>query len=109
MTTLSTHVLDAGRGVPAEGLDVRLAGHLVAGDGTLATSRTDADGRVRFDVELQSGPHLLTFETGAWFDAQGRDTFFSLVNVAFEVDAEEEHHHVALLLSPYSYTTYKGS
>ncbi|WP_244931896.1 hydroxyisourate hydrolase [Nocardioides sp. W7] len=106
MSTLSTHVLDAALGRPASGLSLALTGP----DGaTLATAVTDGDGRVRFDAEVGSGPHALVFETGPWFDDAERDTFFPTVELAFTVDEEQPHFHVALLLSPYSYTTYRGS
>ena len=105
MSTLSTHVLDAALGVPAAGLEVTLSD----GDAVLALASTDDDGRVRFEPDLGRGAHTLTFATGAWFAAAGRSTFFPEVSVVFEVDPGLEHHHVALLLSPYSYTTYRGS
>ena len=101
MTTLSTHVLDAATGEPAQGMEVVLD----AG----ATGTTDADGRFRFDVQLEPGTHRLTFATGAWFEAAGRHTFYPEVTVAFEVEPGRAHLHVPLLLSPYSYSTYRGS
>ncbi|WP_028642720.1 hydroxyisourate hydrolase [Nocardioides sp. URHA0020] len=105
MSTLSTHVLDAALGVPAAGLVVALIGPDAE---ELGVRATDADGRVRFDLELEPGGYGLYFDTGPWFAAAGRDTFFPGVSLGFAVDADE-HYHVALLLSPYSYTTYKGS
>jgi 5-hydroxyisourate hydrolase len=105
MSTLSTHVLDAALGVPAAGLVVALIGPDAAELGVLATS---VDGRVRFDLDLAPGGYGLYFDTGPWFAASGRDTFFPGVSLAFAVNGDE-HYHVALLLSPYSYTTYKGS
>jgi 5-hydroxyisourate hydrolase len=104
VTTVSAHVLDAALGRPAAGLDVTLA----LPDGTTKTGRTDADGRVRLPDELSPGVHTFTFATGAWFAAQERETFHPEVTVAFTV-TEGEHHHVALLLSPFAYTTYRGS
>lgn len=101
MTTLSTHVLDAGTGEPARGLAVALDG--------AAEAHTDTDGRIRFGTDLEPGTHRLTFATGAWFAAAGRDTFYPEVTVAFEVEAGRHHLHVPLLLSPYSYSTYRGS
>ncbi|SDK78233.1 5-hydroxyisourate hydrolase [Nocardioides sp. YR527] len=103
-TTVSTHVLDAALGRPAAGLDLIL----VLPDDSARTATTDADGRVRFEGEVLPGPHILTFATGPWFAEQDRETFFPEVSVGFTVTAGE-HHHVALLLSPFSYTTYRGS
>lgn len=104
MTTCSTHVLDVALGLPAVGMHVYLGGP----DGVIAEGSTDADGRVRFPAELGPGAHTITFETGEWFAAAGRATFFPAVGLAFTVEADE-HYHVPLLLSPYSYTTYRGS
>jgi 5-hydroxyisourate hydrolase len=100
VTTLSTHVLDAALGRPATGLEVTL-------DDTV-TATTDGDGRIRFDAPVDPGVHELVFATGPWFAQQDRATFHPLVRVAFEA-TEGEHHHVALLLSPFAYTTYRGS
>ena len=105
MSTLSTHVLDAAFGVPAAGLVVALIGPDAE---ELAVRATDADGRVRFDLDLAPGGYGLYFDTGPWFAAARRDTFFPGVSLAFAVGGDE-HYHVALLLSPYSYTTYRGS
>jgi 5-hydroxyisourate hydrolase len=102
MTTCSTHVLDAALGVPAAGLVVTLTGAAVA-----LTSTTDDDGRISWPGELQPGTYELEFGTGDWFAAAGRETFFPEVHLT--VDLGGPHTHVALLLSPFSYTTYKGS
>jgi 5-hydroxyisourate hydrolase len=104
VTTVSTHVLDAALGRPAAGLEVTLT----LPDGTARTGRTDGDGRARLPDELAPGTHALTFATGPWFAAQDRETFYPEVTVAFTVTAGE-HHHVAVLLSPFGYTTYRGS
>jgi 5-hydroxyisourate hydrolase len=103
-TTFSTHVLDAALGRPAAGLDVVLT----LPDGSTQTGTTDADGRLRVDAELPAGVATVTFATGDWFAARGRDTFFPAVPVTVRLTAGE-HHHVALLLSPFAYTTYRGS
>ncbi len=104
MTSCSTHVLDAALGRPAAGVACRL----LAADGTTETAVTDTDGRARFTHQLGPGDHQLTYATGHWFAAAGRDAFFAKVTLDFTV-AHEPHYHVALLLSPYSYTTYRGS
>lgn len=106
MSTCSTHVLDAALGVPAAGVTVTL--HDPQGR-LMTTATTDADGRVAFDLELGEGAHRLAFDTGAYFAAAERDTLYPEVTVAFDIDPEQGHYHVALLLSPYSYTTYRGS
>ena len=105
MSTCSTHVLDAALGRPAAGVVVLLT----AADGTSERSCTDADGRVRFETHLGHGEHRITFATGEWFAAAGRETFYPSVTLDFTTTADQPHYHVALLLSPYSYTTYRGS
>jgi 5-hydroxyisourate hydrolase len=106
MSTCSTHVLDAARGKPAAGVVVILT----AADGeSHGAASTDVGGRARFDVDLDPGDYELVFATGDWFAEQGRETFFPAVRLAFTVVDGEPHYHVALLLSPYAYTTYRGS
>jgi 5-hydroxyisourate hydrolase len=106
MSSCSTHVLDATLGLPATGILVRLR----TGDGVLwAEERTDDDGRIRFEVDLPSGEYELSFATGTYFATAGRAAFHPRVVVPFMVEADRPHYHVALLLSPYSYTTYRGS
>ena len=101
---VTTHVLDAALGRPAAGVGVRLE----RTDGTvLAEGRTDDDGRVRDLGAPDPGDHRLVFATGAWFAAQGRETFYPEVVVTFTLG--EGHHHVPLLLSPFAYSTYRGS
>lgn len=106
MTTLSTHVLDAALGRPAAGVPVDL---LDPAGAAVEQATTDDDGRVRFAATLEPGDHTLRFATGPWFAEAGRDTFFPHVVVAFTVTPAQDHYHVAVLLSPYSYTTYRGS
>ena len=103
MTTVSTHVLDAALGQPAAGLAL----YLTLPDDSARTATTDADGRVRFDGEVPPGPHILTFATGPWFAAAGRETFYPEVVVTVTLDGG--HVHLPLLLSPYAYSTYRGS
>ena len=104
--SVSTHVLDAVAGRPAAGIAVRL----LAGDDVVAEGTTDADGRCRLTEEATAaGPHRLVFGTGAWSEAQGRETFWPEVVLTFAVREPAEHHHVPLLLSPFAYSTYRGS
>ena len=104
--SVSTHVLDAVLGRPAVGMTVRL----LDADGVVGSGTTDADGRCRLtEHATAAGPHRLVFATGAWSEAQGRETFWPEVVLTFAVREPSEHHHVPLLLSPFSYSTYRGS
>jgi 5-hydroxyisourate hydrolase len=104
--SVSTHVLDAVLGRPAAGMTVQL----LDADGVVASGATDADGRCRLTEDATAtGPHRLVFGTGAWSQAQGRETFWPEVVLTFAVREPAEHHHVPLLLSPFSYSTYRGS
>ena len=110
--SLSTHVLNTAKGRPAADLEVTC--EVRDGDRwrTLAQRRTDADGRIGDLIErdaLQAGVHRLVFATGAWADRANEATFWPQVTVEFEVTSPSEHHHVPLLLSPYGYSTYRGS
>ncbi len=114
MSGITTHVLDTAAGRPARGVPVRL--EVRRGDRgwvTLAERATDAEGRARDLVaegsKLDAGIYRLTFDTGAYFTALGQATFFPEVTVVFEVREPTQHHHVPLLLSPYGYSTYRGS
>lgn len=105
MSRITTHVLDAVRGRPAAGVAVTLSGP----GGTVAIGETDADGRIR-DLgpdDLPEGDYRIEFATGAWFEAQGVDAFYPRVAIDFRLG--EGHHHVPLLLSPFAYSTYRGS
>ena len=111
MSHLTTHVLDATTGAPAQRVVVSLARHLDGG-GTepVAQGFTDADGRLALGPEtLEPGMHALTFGTGAWFADRGIRSFYPLVTVTFTVEAGSGHLHVPLLLSPFAYSTYRGS
>ncbi|GAA0743132.1 hydroxyisourate hydrolase [Dactylosporangium roseum] len=98
---LSTHVLDTAHGIPAAGVPIRLE---TAGGAAVGAGYTDADGRLRFDAP-GPGRYRLVFDTAAY---HGPDAFFSEVAVSFTV-IDDRHHHVPLLLSPFGYSTYRGS
>ena len=114
MSGITTHVLDTSAGRPALGVPVRLEVRSDAkGWVTLAERVTDGDGRVKdllaAGSKLDAGTYRLTFGTGAYFAAQGQSTFFPEASVVFEVRDVGQHHHVPLLLSPFGYSTYRGS
>ncbi|MDC7804094.1 hydroxyisourate hydrolase [Sphingomonas sp. BLCC-B65] len=106
MTHLTTHVLDGAAGAPASGVDVKL---LDADGVAVASGRTDADGRLALGPdELPRGTYALVFATAPYFAARGTETFYPSVTVAFTV-ADTRHYHVPLLLSPFAYSTYRGT
>jgi len=96
MTTISTHVLDTSLGLPGRAMRV-----------------SDDDGRARNLVgagkTLDEGIYRLRFDTAAYFARDGREGFFPDVSITFRVGAAGQHYHVPLLLSPFGYTTYRGS
>jgi len=112
--TISTHVLDASAGRPASGMAVTLF-RLDASDGTateVGSGTTNDDGRcpeLTDAVELTAGVYRLRFETGAWFAGRGTTAFYPVAEITFEVVDAAAHHHVPLLLSPYAFSTYRGS
>jgi 5-hydroxyisourate hydrolase len=107
MSTLSTHVLDAVSGRPAVGVSVTLSD---AGSAVLATATTDDDGRVTsLADELSDGVYRLHFDTGSYFASIDVTAFYPEVVIAFEATDAVTHYHVPLLLSPYAYSTYRGS
>ncbi|HEV2130751.1 MAG TPA: hydroxyisourate hydrolase [Longimicrobiaceae bacterium] len=113
MSAITTHVLDTARGRPASGVPVLLELHADGAWRDLARGSTDADGRLRdllpAGQALVAGSYRLTFDTAAYFRAQGVEGFYAEVTIAFEVRDPAQHYHVPLLLSPYGYSTYRGS
>jgi 5-hydroxyisourate hydrolase len=113
LSGVSTHVLDTARGRPATGISVSL--EVRAGDNwtCIASAATDENGRagnlIPSAVPFQRGTYRLRFDAAAYFRAQGIETLYSEVSVTFEVRNPGEHYHVPLLLSPWGYTTYRGS
>ncbi|HTS66409.1 MAG TPA: hydroxyisourate hydrolase [Candidatus Acidoferrales bacterium] len=97
MARLSTHVLDTAGGRPAAGVEVRFQGK---------TIKTGADGRAVLGEDLPPGIYELVFAVGAYF---GTAQFLDEVVVRFRIAEGEERYHVPLLVSPYGYTTYRGS
>ncbi|MEV0702611.1 hydroxyisourate hydrolase [Saccharopolyspora sp. NPDC050389] len=111
MSAVTTHVLDAARGTPAAGVTIRLEAAKGPNWAALAEGRTDDDGRIK-DLgpdRLDAGDYRLTFDTGEYFDRQGVATFYPQVQIAFRIADPAQHYHVPLLLSPFAYSTYRGS
>lgn len=114
MSGITTHVLDLKSGLPARAVAVRLEIHRgERGWTSLGDRATDDDGRVKdfiaLGTRIDAGIYRLTFRTGDYFRKQGEPAFHPEVVVSFEITDASRHHHVPLLLSPFGYTTYRGS
>jgi 5-hydroxyisourate hydrolase len=107
--TLSTHVLDASLGRPAADVAVVLERRDADRWTELAAARTNVDGRIAELGEPTAGVHRIRFASGEYFAGRGVPTFYPEVSVVFEITDPDAHHHVPLLLSPYAYSTYRGS
>ncbi|KAJ7786493.1 hypothetical protein B0H16DRAFT_1490652 [Mycena metata] len=125
---ITCHVLDSSLGKPAEGVEIRLQDFTpasTAGVDTfnpMATGVTNADGRCldllpardsteakELDVALVPGIYKIIFKTKEYFEGTGRKCFYPVVEITFEIENPAEHYHIPLLISPYSFTTYRGS
>ncbi len=114
MKGLSTHVLDTSVGRPASGVLIKLERNSPGTGWTLvAEAVTDANGRVAQLIpandHLRLGNYRLRFDVETYFNDQQKETFFPEVSIQFEIRDEMSHYHVPLLLSPYGYSTYRGS
>ena len=112
MSQITTHILNTATGKPAADVALRLEQKVGADWQTLAHGTTNADGRVADllpkDTLVEPGEYKMVFETGPWFEAQNIAMFYPLVEIRFYV-RDAAHHHIPLLLSPFGYTTYRGS
>ena len=109
MNSISTHVLDTALGKPAGGIRVTLERE----DSLIGTGTTDDDGRVRDllpeGFSLDEGRYRLTFSVGDYFKSSNRPTFYNDIAIDFQIWTGSAHYHVPLLVSPYGYSTYRGS
>jgi 5-hydroxyisourate hydrolase len=109
MSTISTHVLDTSLGKPAEGIRITL--HRDAS--LIGSSVSDADGRARNFLaagsSLSAGDYVLTFSVSDYFAVTKRKSFYDEIVIQFVIAEEDQHYHVPLLLSPFGYSTYRGS
>jgi 5-hydroxyisourate hydrolase len=109
--TISTHVLDTSLGAPAASLAVRLQRQDGASWADVSRASTSSDGRIPSLAPADSvaGTYRLAFDAGAYFRARGIESFYGVIVIDFIVRDAAAHHHVPLLVSPYGYTTYRGS
>lgn len=113
MSTISTHILDTAEGIPAEGVPIVLEASIDGEWHQIGGGVTNDDGRVRDLLTereaLDEGVYRMSFNTETYFQKNDVRGFYPVVRVVFEVQAPDEHYHVPLLLSPYGYSTYRGS
>lgn len=109
---ISTHVLNTAIGRPAEGMSVTLERVDATEWSEVTGGVTDADGRLGTlvaDADLQIGTYRITFGTGGYFASRAEVSFYPEVTIDFEVHDASEHYHVPLLVSPWGFSTYRGS
>jgi 5-hydroxyisourate hydrolase len=114
MSPITTHVLDIALGRPAQGVEIYLDRQVDDESWTaLGRGTTNADGRLTSLLgdagALAAGIYRLRFLTAAYFAGRGVKTFYPEVSIPFRVDDPSGHYHVPLLLSPFGYSTYRGS
>ncbi len=114
MSAITTHILDISIGKPAAGVTVKLDRQTDDGGWEpVGSATTDDDGRARDLIPegtpLTEGVHRLTFDVGQYFSANQVVGFYPEVVIAFQVSDASQHYHVPLLLSPFGYSTYRGS
>lgn len=110
---ITTHILDTSHGKPAAGVSVSLERREKGQWQRIGASTTNNDGRIEDLLQagdsIEAGMYRLNFETEPYFKNMGVKSFFPLVTLNFEVQKTDEHYHVPLLLSPFGYSTYRGS
>lgn len=111
MSSLSTHILDTALGRPAAAVTVALEQNGVEGWRPLAQEKTDADGRIASfsAVPLTPGHYRLTAEIGDYFAADSRDALYVTAQIDFVIARPGSHFHLPFLISPWSWSTYRGS
>lgn len=113
MSQITTHILDTALGSPASGVTITLC-HRTGGDWSkVGSGRTNADGRVPDlcpqDKVLEAGTYRMHFAVSHYFDEINAPVFYPWAEVVFNIEGDGQHYHIPLLLSPYSYSTYRGS
>ncbi len=113
MSGITTHVLDTSRGRPAQGVPVTLELEAAGGWKLVGKGTTNADGRISDLVSAEAtvapGVYRLIFDTGKYFATNQSESFYPQVTIVFRLEDAAQHYHVPLLLSPFGYSTYRGS
>jgi 5-hydroxyisourate hydrolase len=107
MSPITSHVLDTAKGCPAKNIPVTLFEKKRESWVAIGSGQTNQDGRVKDLVEsIQIGTYKIKFETSAY---HGKNSFYPTIEVLFHIHDASQHYHIPLLLSPYGYSTYRGS
>jgi 5-hydroxyisourate hydrolase len=112
MSPITTHILDLDTGLPAADVLVTLLKEEKGSWQELSTAKTDSDGRIKTLLTpgaLTPGYYKLVFSVGEYFSIRGKKSFYKSVPVEFSIDVVDRHFHVPLLISPFGYSTYRGS
>lgn len=111
MSHLSTHVLDTALGKPATGVAIRLEHQFADGWEVIGEGVTDSDGRLKdfISFPLQAGRYRLTADIGLYFAATARETLYPSAQIDFFISESAGHYHLPFLISPWSWSTYRGS
>jgi len=113
MSGITTHVLDTSKGRPAAGVAIVLEYLTDDGWREIGGGTTNGDGRcpdlLGKDHQVEAGIYRLYFSTQEYYEAQNQKCFYPNVPVTFEIEDTTQHYHVPLLLSPFGYSTYRGS
>ncbi len=108
---VTTHILDTGTGRPASGVKATLEAKSATGWQEIGSGITDGDGRIKNlgPERIEAGTYRIAFDTGSYFGERGTETFFPAVELTFALKDQTQHYHVPLLISPFAYSTYRGS
>ena len=113
MSAITTHVLDTARGRPGAGLPVTLEVEAAGGWKLVGKGTTNAEGRISDlvpnETTIEAGVYRLIFDTARYFANNNVDAFYPQVTIVFKIENPAQHYHVPLLLSPFGYSTYRGS
>lgn len=113
MSQITTHILDTAIGKPAEGINLSLSQYLNNEWIQLGKGKTNSDGRVADllseDRVLEAGRYKVLFITEQYFKKQSVEAFYPYAEIVFDIEGDGQHYHIPLLLSPFAYSTYRGS
>jgi 5-hydroxyisourate hydrolase len=113
ISPITTHILDTAKGCPAAGVAISIEIEQNGSWTKLSSGITNKDGRVTdllpHDKPLEAGRYRMRFETGMYFADNNLEGFYPYVEVVFDIKSTDQHYHVPLLLSPFGFSTYRGS